>query len=146
MDWLRQQIIVKLGGYVDVDSALESVNVKDKYHILTLATKRLFNTIGPDDILKVSDAGQWMLEGRPLSEGDKNLLIAEAHYLLDTKLWKVLQLDIKYQSNRKMYLLAQSEIDIIAGKMWQYTLDAIKTRLHSMKAGKGTFSESHSRQ
>ena len=57
---LREWIIVLLGGQIkgfkDVDEAIEHIRNTDdvtrKYQILTLATKKLFNTISSDDILK----------------------------------------------------------------------------------------------
>lgn len=137
---LKQKIIKKLGGFIDFDDFLDSeVDYKVKNYILTLAVKKLYNTIGSEDVLKVHDTGQWMFQGRPISEGEKTLLIAEATQLLETKLWQVLQNDIKFQANRKMFLLAENELQITAGKMWLYTLDAFNTRLKSMKSGSALF-------
>ena len=76
-----------------------------------------------------------------LTEADKNLLIAEAMQLVKTKLWKVLETDIKYQVNRKIYLLATTEIDLITGKIWAYTFDAFRTRLKSLAKQEGTFNK-----
>lgn len=140
MEWFRSLIIRKLGGFTDVDDALESISdSKEKYRILTLTVKRLFNTIGPEDILKVHDTGQWMFQGKPLNDAQKNLLIAEATQFLESKLWDILQNDIKYQSNRKMFLLSQKNEDLIAGKLWLLFLDVFKTRLQSMKQGSASF-------
>lgn len=132
---MRRWLIEKLGGYPDVDSALESIeDPKERTKILTLAVKRLYNTIGADDILRLNSKGQWTLEGKVLSEGRVNNLISEATMLLGTDLWKVLQLDIKYRANRKMYTEAKNEDGLTFGKMWLYTLDAIATRLVSLKS------------
>lgn len=125
-----------LGGFSDVDSAIESVKQKggkEKFEILTLTVKRLYNTIGAEDILKQHDTGQWTFEGKPVTDSDRKLLVVEATQFMETKLWKVLQADIKYQANRRMFISAKSEIDIVAGKLWLFTLDAFRTRLESLK-------------
>ncbi len=135
-------LIKRLGGYASIQDAIDAIQEKgleERKVILTLAVRRLYNTIGPDDILKETPEGQWILEGKAMSDGMKKLLIAEASQFETTTLWKVLQKDIQYQSNRRMFLIGKSEIDIIVGKVWLYSFDAIKTRLRSLAKGKGTF-------
>lgn len=139
---LKRFLIKKLGGFVDIDDCLESIRgSKEKRYILSLAVKRLYNTIGSDDILKVHDTGQWMFAGKPLSSGETKLLVAEATSFLETKLWKLLQTDIKYQANRKMFLLAENEEQLTAGKLWLLTIEAISQRLENMKLGNGSFNK-----
>ena len=136
---MKTKLIEKLGGYPTVEDAIESIKSReDKNTILTLAVKRLFNTISEDDILKEKD-GQWFFMGRAISEGEKKLLISEAKTFLSMKLWDIIQKDISYQANRKMFLLAENELDIISGKLWTYTLDCIRTRLKSMSEESGRF-------
>lgn len=143
-DKLRKLFIYKLGGFVTIDDAIASItamNLTDRHLILTHAVKRLYNTISADDILKEVAGGTWMLEGKAMSDAQKKQLIAEARNFIDSSLWKLLQKDIKYQANRKMYLLGKTDIDLIAGKLWLYTLDAIKTRLTSMSNESGIYSK-----
>jgi len=116
---------------------IKKLGLRDE--VLTQAVRKLYNTIGPEDILKQNAEGQWIVEGRIISEADKQLLISEANQFLSTKLWKVLQADIKYQANKRMYLDSKSEADITFGKMWTYTLDAIRTRLQSLVKSSGHF-------
>lgn len=133
-------LIKKLGGFTDVDDALDSIEDSvARRHVLTRATKRLFNTIGAEDILRVHESGHWMSEGKPISEAEKNHLISEATNLLNSRLWKILSLDIKFQANRKMFILGGDDLQISAGKLWLLTLDAIHQRLESMKSGSGSF-------
>ncbi len=137
---MRDWVIKKLGGYPTIEDAIEGITQdKDKYTILTLAVKRLFNTIGSDDILKTNEVGQWMHEGKIMTDAKARLIQAEAKQLLDTTLWKILQDDVKYQANRKMFLLAENEMQLVSGKLWMYTLDAFKTRLESLSKGSGLF-------
>ncbi len=143
---MRRWLIEKLGGYPDVDSALESItDAGEKTKILTLAVKRLFNTISSEDILKLNKNSEWMFKGKVLSQGRKDLLIAEAKALLGTDLWKVLQQDTMYQANKKMFVSSKSESDIIFGKMWLYTLDAFATRLSSLSESSAVYNSKQER-
>lgn len=130
-DWL----IEKLGGFRDLDSAIEFIreqNGEEKHRLLTLAVKKLFNTIGEDDILHVNHYGQWMFEGRPLSKEEINSLVQEATAFQNMKLWRVLQKDLKYQANKRMFVESRSEMDLVAGKLLVYLTDIVKTRLKRM--------------
>lgn len=136
---LKNFLIKKLGGFIDLDDALDSVTSAQRRYILTLTTKRLFNTIGADDILKMNEVGNWMVEGKEISEVEKNHLISEATILLNSRLWKVLNLDIKYQANRKMFILGGDDLQISAGKLWLLSLDVLKQRLENMRSENGNF-------
>lgn len=152
---MRRWIIEKLGGYPDIDTALEelttserisvmfhdidTLSLEEKNRILTKAVKKFFNTIGPDDILKthIERDGKlyqtpWMWEGKPLRPEQMELLKAEAKQWQDSFLWKVLQRELKYQGNRKMYLESKEMIDMVAGKLLVYYIDIIETRIKRM--------------
>lgn len=123
---MREFLIEILGGYT-------------KDQILTEAVKDLYNTISKDDILQEGSRGEWLVADRPIIEGEKKLLISEAQIFIHSRLWKVLQTDIKYQSNKKMFEDSKTEYDLIAGKMTLYLLDIIKTRLESLNKERGIF-------
>ena len=138
----RERIIKKFGGYVSIDDVLARLQDKDfveRNKILTQAVKRSFNTICDEDILKQRKDGAWMYEGKVLPDGVQKQLIAEASHFVNTKLWKVLQADVKYQANRKMFLQATDVMQIAAGKLWLYTLDCLHTRLESLAKGSSIF-------
>lgn len=124
---------------IDIDEFINNLDKVGRVKVLTYAVKKLFNTIDQDDILKENEFGQWQIEGKPINDTTKSLLIAEAKGLLKSKLWEVLQNDIKYQANKKMFLLAQNEEQLTAGKMFLYALDCINTRLKSMEKEIGNF-------
>jgi hypothetical protein len=107
-----------------------------KKELLNIVVEDLYNTIGADDILH-EEHGEWYLEDKPVNEGRRNQIISEANIFLNSKLWEILQSDIKYQSNKLMYVKSKTEMDIIAGKLWLYTLDNIKTRLESLEKERG---------
>jgi hypothetical protein len=118
-------LIKLLGGY-------------HKDEVLQEIVKDLYTTIGADDILKEIQ-GVWFVGDKPLQEEEKKLIIAEAQIFINTKLWKILQLDVKYRANLKMFEQSKTETDLIAGKLWLFTLDCFKTRIKSLSKGKGTF-------
>jgi len=126
---MRKWIITKLGGYPDIDSLLEVVDKhEDKVKILNRAVKHLFNTIDADDILR-EQGTDWLFEGKVLPEGIRMQLTSEAQIFLKSRLWKVLQDEIKYHMNLKMYRDAKEEIDLTSGKIGLYILDIIKTKM-----------------
>ncbi len=128
---MRRWLIEKLGGFPDIDSAIEHIRATDgeqKRTILSLAVKRLFNTIGVDDILQVKGS-DWLYRGRHLQKEQVKLLQAEAKALTEMWLWEVLQNELWYQANRRTFLDSRSDIDLTAGKLWMYTIDVIKTTL-----------------
>lgn len=153
---MRRWLIEKLGGYPTAahaiahltneqifDALLATVDIatlEEKHRMLTKAVKKLFNTIGPDDILKTHTVNkdnrlvpiQWVFEGKPMRQEQIDLLKAEAKQWADTFLWKVLQKELKYHANRKMYIESQEVIDIVAGKLLVYYIDVISTRLKRM--------------
>lgn len=98
-----------------------------KDEVLQELVKDLYCTIGADDILNTD--GEWTVGGKPLSEAEVQLIKSEAGVFLGTRLWKVLQYDIKYKANLVMFEKSKKGEDLIAGKLWTYTLDCITTRL-----------------
>ena len=136
---MKKWLITKLGGFTDIDDAIKRINdSEDKHKILTLAVKDLYNTILKDDILTEIN-GTWYSKGKPIDDAIRKVLIAEAEVFKNSKLWKVLQDDIKYQSNKKMFIDSLNVDDMIAGKLWLLTLDTFKTRLNSLQKGSGKF-------
>ncbi len=139
---MKKWLIKILGGYPDIDSLLEVVDKhEDKHKILTEAVKHLFNTIGADDILQENSKGEWRYGDKTLLPAQQKLLIAEAKVFLTTRLWKVLQDDVKHQLNKRMYTLSKNENDLIAGKIGLFVLDALRTRLNSLDKESGRFNK-----
>ena len=139
---LQESIIWYLGGYPTINDAIAAIhekNLPERSLLLTLAVKKLFNTISADDILKEHAGGVWTYAGKEVSPDLKKELIADAHILTKMTLWKILCDDVRYQANRKMFLLAEKKTDIIAGKLWTLTLDCFTTRINSLLKESGTF-------
>lgn len=142
MNKAKRWLIETLGGFPTIDDAITAIQEKDgkeKLTILTLAVRRLYNTIGADDILRENERGEWVSEGKVLSKGVVDLVTAEARAFEGSTLWRVLQRDVQWQSNRRMFILGKTEMDMAVGKLWLYSFDAIRTRLNSIVAGSGKF-------
>jgi len=119
---MRQWIIkVLLRGVKDDDV---------RNQILTEAVKHLFNTISEDDILQTGN--QWTLRGKPISEGEVKQLQEEAKLITELKLWRILQLELKYQANKAIYENSKDLVDIMAGKILLYYIDIIRTKLNKL--------------
>lgn len=137
--WIIERLGGHTGGYRDLDEALEAVrdmSLAQKHRWLTVAVKRMFNTVGEDDVLKVSTNGQWLFEGRPMRDTERSLLKAEAQQLETTTLWKVLQKELQYQANKRMFVTSASEMDLVAGKLLVWYIDVIKSTMKRI-AGAG---------
>ena len=103
----------------------------EKRQILSLAVSDLFNTISDDDILK-QKGDEWSFQGKTLPSKTVELLKAEASQLRESKLWQVLQADVYYQANKKLFVDGGSLDAIFIGRSWYYVFDVIKTRLKKM--------------
>jgi hypothetical protein len=114
-----------------VKKLLNYLSKEEKHEILTMSVRKFFNTITAEDILKEKE-GQWFYEGKALNEATKKLLISQAEVLKEWQLWKILQDDIRYQANKRMFLDSKTENDLIAGKIMLWNLDVISDRLKKM--------------
>lgn len=129
---MKKWVIHKLGGFVSVDDFIGKVNklsYQEKHKILTRAVKKSFNTVCSDDILKVADNGKWLYEGRELTEIEVQHLKETAENFKNSRLYKVLDKELKYQSNRRMFIDSQNVNDLVAGKLLLFLWDVVKTRL-----------------
>ena len=134
---MRRWIIEKLGGHVDgfrnLDEAIQYIrdtqDLAHKHEILTLAVKKLFNTIGEADILKTYSQNTWTLQGRPLREAEIGQLKAEVAQFKTTRLWQVMQLELNYWANKKMFITSETVDDLVAGKLLVYYVDIVKSFL-----------------
>lgn len=149
LERLRERIIRILGGYPSADAVpvelviprmtveafaahVRTRGTAERHALLTLAVRRLFNTVGPDDILHIDDAGHWWWKGRMLPDGQIALLQAEARALFEGKLWEMLSAEVAYKANKSIYQQSEDIPDLVAGKMLLYYKDIVETRLKKM--------------
>lgn len=137
MSRFRRLLIQWLGGFADFNEALthlkQSDDIASKNALITEAVKKLFNTIGPDDILRANERGEWIFMGKPLTPADVLSLKEEAKLMRGMKLWRVLKMDIRYQLNKKMFEESRITEDLLWGKLITYHDDIIRTRLQNLK-------------
>jgi hypothetical protein len=118
-----------------IKKLLSSLDDQERHEVLTLAVKKLFTTVGDNDILKQKE-GKWFYRNVALKESDMKLLTAETHVFLNSYLYKILQTEIEYRANRRMFLESKNEFDLIAGKVMLYILDIIKSVLNRITQSK----------
>lgn len=131
---MRRWLIHLFKGFADYDEAIEDIKNKEseeRYRILALAVKKLFSTIGVEDIL-IQKNKKWLFQGNELSDAEQKTLKAQAQSLLGSKLWTILKNEVVYHANRKMFILSRTTDDMVAGKLWLYTFDTLETRLQRM--------------
>lgn len=109
---------------------------KDRFEVLTQTVKHLFNTIGLEDILHTNANGETIFEDRPLNPAEVKMLREEAKLFYNSKLWKVLQRDIKWNANKIMFIESKNEFDLAVGKMLLYYNNIINSRLEKLTKGK----------
>lgn len=129
---MKRLLIKKLGGYATIEDAIKAIDSKeDKHTILTKAVSELFSTIGDNDILKQS-GGQWLHQGRILTEEEIKQIQSEATTFRKFRLYEILNAEVKYHAAYKMYYKSQTVDDLVAAKMIEYVWDIIKTKLKKL--------------
>lgn len=111
---------------------IETLEGKDKHKILTECVQHLFNTVGKDDLLKVQGKKMYF-QDREMGDHEVQMLIEETKLFRGSKLWKVLQLDMRYQANKRMFVDSKTIEDLIAGKLLLLLIDVLETRLKEIK-------------
>ena len=110
---------------------MSAETLEDKHKILTKAVAHLFNTITEDDILKRQGA-EYTFKGKPLMDAQIQSLRSQSEGWMESHLFEIIDYELKYQANRKMYLDSKNEMDMIAGKLIVYTWDIIKSKLKKL--------------
>lgn len=111
---------------------IETISEKEKHRILTETVRHLFNTVGKDDILRVHNKKMYF-QGRELGDHEVQILVEENKLFRNSKLWKILRLDMQYQANRRMFVDSKTIEDLIAGKLLLLLIDVIENRLKDLK-------------
>lgn len=125
---LKETIIRKLGGFPDLESAVEA----HSHEALTKVVAEHFNTITEDDILSVGADGFYTLEGKPLGDAQTQALKGYAKDFRQSLLYKVLDREMKYQLNTRMFARSAGETDLIAGKLGIWMWKVIKEKLEKL--------------
>ena len=125
---MRSWVIKKLGGYTDVQDALGSVHTdKERNRLLADAMGNIYNTVSVYDILR-KENGAWMFGNKVLTDAQYVILQEQARTLQKSLLFRILEIDLKYQCG-KLMRKAQTVEELQRAKIVEYTFDILKTRL-----------------
>lgn len=113
---------------------LELFGESEREMLLTELVKKHFNTIGEEDIFRIID-GVSTFEGRELGSDETDLIIAEVKQIQKMTTWKILEKEIMYRANEKMYLNSTDTFHLTMGKSWQYVFDVMNSKLKSIIKG-----------
>ena len=115
---------------------IKSLDSKDRKEVLTMAVDNLFNTVSSQDIFQQRDGIFFFRDEKLSLERIKNI-IAEAENFNNSFLWQALQEEIKYRANKIMFEKSVTADDMVAGKLWLFTLDSFKETISKfIKLGK----------
>ena len=135
---MKKYIIKLLGGYADIGECLDDIIQKDTLlpanQLLSESVKHLLNTISRDDIFDRRGV-LWYFDNKQLSPQQLATLRNDVRFFENSFLFKVLDVKIKYLSNKKLYE-AQNLADILVAKallyQWDIVKDALKKELASL--------------
>lgn len=114
---MKKFLIKLLGGFTEDE-------------LLNKALAKVYNNVGADDILR-AEGQQWFFRNKPLMAVQVQALRAEAKSFLETKLFQILDLEVKWHVNKKLRE-AETQRQLDAAKLIEFTWDVMKTRLKRM--------------
>ena len=110
--------------------------------LINILVKKLFNTIDVEDIIttaktedsfgKVKISGVYV-RGRKLDQSEIDALREGAETIDGSAIWKLIENEVKYNANLRMYFNGKTDDDILMGKCCLYVLDIINGVLKSIK-------------
>lgn len=95
--------------------------------LVQFIVKDVFKTITDEDILRLVN-GQPTYKGQPLTPGQVSILKKEAIMFSKTKLYDVLQNEIRWHA-RQALDKAQTENDLISARLLSYFVDVLVSKL-----------------
>ena len=125
-------LIKMLGGFPDVESALRSAEGVEKRAVLASAVRHLYKSVSAEEILRPGENGGVLFEGRPMTQIEYSEIRAEAEMLRRSRLWKVLQLEVRYQLGKKMFEEARVPDDMLWGQLATFLWDVISTKIRRL--------------
>jgi hypothetical protein len=125
-----RKFLVKLALYVI--KSQKYTDEETRKLILGEAVAHLFNTVTADDVLKENPDGSFKFEDKTLPNIYRKDLKEQAKLIPNLLLWKVIQKDIQYQINKKMYQECKITTDMLWGQMILYYNELINERIKRM--------------
>ena len=119
----------RAGGAVIWDATEQDILQR---RLINFLLKDVFNTISHEDLLKITGTNVWTHKGVPLTPAEITQLREEATFFQNSRLWEILENELRYHAQKTMYEKSQTPQDIVAGKLLLYLVDVVKTKLHEM--------------
>ena len=96
--------------------------------------KDLLCVVNIEDVMTADKQGNLFLGGTKLQETELDSLRAEAEFLTNTHLWKILTMSLKEQAMKVMFEQSQTFDDMRAGKMMLYNLSVQENIVNLIKS------------
>lgn len=117
--------------FISKEDYLNSLTKEDRLSVINEAVERLCNTVNKDDIFSKNDEGHHTFAGIKQTEEQVKSLQSEANHFMSSKLFRVLDKEVKYQVNlrlRKVASIEQHETALLL----EFTWDTLKTKLKNI--------------
>lgn len=98
---------------------------------INLITKDLFNTKSEKDIISLKGR-DIIYRGKVLTDGEKKSIIGQAEVIKKLEIWNILQDELKYLANKKMYYDSKNEEDILFAKAILWTVDILGKKIDNL--------------
>jgi len=73
-----------------------------------------------------------VVRGKPMPDENFEQLKADARTFRDSAIWQVIQNEIKFAANKRMFERSQTTDDILFGKVMLYVIDIINKKLQNI--------------
>src|SRR3990167_10119432 len=100
--------------------------------LINWLVKDLFNSIDENDILAFGKRGGVYLKGKKLDIESVMIIKEEADKFSNSTIWKLIEKQVKFAANLRMYNKSLSPEDMIAGKMALFVLKTIRETLNRL--------------
>ena len=103
--------------------------------IVRYLVKHLFNTIDENDVLQIKGKNHWYIRGIRLEMDKMERLRTQAQYFKGSTLWKIMNDELKFQSNLRMFERSKSSDDMVFGKATLYLLEVFNKIIDNIIMG-----------
>ena len=103
-----------------------------KTALINFIAKHLFKLVTESDFLRIDNNAQVSFRGKLLNSIEREAIVVEAKNLHANEMWKLLQNEMVYVANKKMFYDSSTTDDILAGKMVLWTLDVMQKKIDKL--------------
>ena len=103
-----------------------------KNKVLSYLVKDFLKSIKEEDILRMSARGGIMYRGKELSREEVDIIRNEAEILQNSRVLKLLLLDVEYLAQEIMFEKSTTYDDMMMGKAILYTTDILQKKIRNL--------------